>query len=121
MKTMANKDRYTPEKIANALRKNAGFITFTASALGCTRKTIYNYIEKYPELKEVIEDIRESMDDIAEAALIKNIKEGSTQEIIYYHKRRLPHRGYGDSTNIDITSNNEPIKININLGDGDNS
>ncbi|QDP49439.1 MAG: hypothetical protein Unbinned2716contig1000_20 [Prokaryotic dsDNA virus sp.] len=118
---MANKDRFTPEKIADALRKNAGLISLTATALNCTRKTIYNYIEKFPELQEVLEDIRESMDDIAEAALLKNIKEGSTQEILYYHKRRLGHRGYGDNKQIDITSNNEPIKINIDLGDGDNS
>ena len=118
---MANKEKFTPDRIAEALKKNAGFITFTAAALNCTRKTIYNYIEKYPELKDVIEDIRESMDDIAEAALIKNIKEGSTQEILYYHKRRLGHRGYGDNHSIDITSNNEPIKINIDLGDGNNS
>ena len=118
---MANTDKFTLPQITDALRKSGGFITFTANALGCTRKTVYNYIDRYPELKEVCEDIRESYDDIGEAALLKNVKAGMTSETLHFAKTRLAHRGYGLKSNIDITSNNEPIKININLGDGDNS
>ena len=81
---MANKNKYTLEQIKDAINKAGGFITIACKSLGCTRKTIYNYIEKYPELKEVVSDIREHYLDIAEHSLIQKVKDGNTPELLFY-------------------------------------
>ena len=117
---MANKDKYTVSQIKDALEKAGGFMSVTAEMLGCTRKTIYNYLDRYPELKEVCEDIREKYLDMGESELLKKIKKGSTPELIFFLKTRGKSRGYVEKQELDISSGNEPIKININL-DGDNS
>lgn len=117
---MANKDRYTIEQVKQALESGGGFLSVAAETLGCTRKTIYNYLDKYPQLKEVCEDIRERYLDLGESELIKKIKKGSTPELIFFLKTRGKGRGYVEKQELDISSGNEPIKININL-DGDNS
>jgi hypothetical protein len=117
---MANKDKFTVKQVKEALEKAGGFLSIASESLGCTRKTIYNYLDRYSELKEVCEDIRERYLDIGENELLKKIKKGSTPELIFFLKTRGKSRGYVEKQELDISSGNEPIKININL-DGDNS
>tara|TARA_R110002020_G_scaffold130044_1_gene291051 strand:+ start:1430 stop:1786 length:357 start_codon:yes stop_codon:yes gene_type:complete len=118
---MANKERFTVNQMKEALEKAGGFLSVAAEMLGCTRKTIYNYLDRYSELKEVCEDIREKYLDLGENELIKKIKKGSTPELIFFLKTRGKHRGYVEKQELDISSGNEPIKININLDGGDNT
>lgn len=112
---MANKNRYTEEQIKDALTKAGGFISIACKSLGCTRKTIYNYIDKFPELKDIVTDIREQYLDIAEAALIKNVKDGKSSDIKYFLNTQGKKRGYVERSELDLTSGDEPIKININI------
>ena len=112
---MANKNRYTQEQIKDAIIKAGGFISIACKSLDCTRKTIYNYMDKYPELKEVVIDIREQYLDVAEAALIKNVKDGKSSDIKYFLNTQGKKRGYIEKSELDITSGEEPIKINIKI------
>ena len=66
--------KFTEDQIAKALIKSAT-VTGAAQILGCTRKTIYDYMKKYPDLKDAIHDAREQMLDVAETALMSNIKD----------------------------------------------
>tara|TARA_R110002051_G_scaffold22744_1_gene58447 strand:- start:100 stop:453 length:354 start_codon:yes stop_codon:yes gene_type:complete len=112
---MANKNKYTEEQIKDAVTKAGGFISIACKSLNCTRKTIYNYMDKYPELKEVVVDIREQYLDVAEAALIKNVKDGRSSDIKYFLNTQGKKRGYVEKSELDITSGDEPIKINIKI------
>ena len=106
---MANKDKYTLEQVKEAIIKAGGFISIACKSLGCTRKTIYNYLDKYPELKEQVSDIREHYLDIAEASLIQKVKDGKTPELIFYLKTQGKKRGYTERSDIDITSGGKSI------------
>ena len=112
---MPNKNRYTEEQIKDALTKAGGFISMACKSLGCTRKTIYNYLDKFPELKDVVVDIREQYLDIAEAALIKNVKDGKSSDIKYFLNTQGKKRGYVERSELDLSSGDEPIKINVNI------
>ena len=116
---MANTNRYTKEQIKDAITKAGGFISIACKSLSCTRKTIYNYLDKYPELKDVVNDIREQYLDIAEASLIKKVKDGATAELIFYLKTQGRKRGYWEKQQMDMTTDDEPIQINIKLTDED--
>ena len=113
---MANKNKYSLEQIKDAITKAGGFITIACKSLGCTRKTIYNYLEKYPELKEVVADIREHYLDIAEASLIQKVKDGNTPELLFYLKTQGKKRGYVEKQQIDLSSGDDQInKIEIEI------
>ena len=60
---------------------------------------------------------------MAEAALISNVKDKDRISVIFYNKTRNKNRGYVEKQQVDITTNDQPIKININLDEdvGDNS
>jgi hypothetical protein len=110
---MPNKNRYTEEQIKNALSKAGGFISMACKSLGCTRKTIYNYIDKFPELKDIVTDIREQYLDIAEAALIKNVKDGKSGDIKYFLNTQGKKRGYVEKNQLDITSGDKVINMPV--------
>ena len=112
---MPNKNKYTEEQIKDALVKAGGFISIACKSLGCTRKTIYNYMDKFPELKDVVKDIREQYLDIAEAALIKNVKDGKSSDIKYFLNTQGKKRGYVEKQEFDITSGEKPIEIRVNI------
>tara|TARA_R110000765_G_scaffold54082_3_gene108065 strand:- start:1138 stop:1497 length:360 start_codon:yes stop_codon:yes gene_type:complete len=113
---MANKNKFTEEQIKDAITKAGGFITIACKSLGCTRKTIYNYIDKYPELKEVVTDIREHYLDIAEASLIQKVKDGHTPELLFFLKTQGKNRGYIEKQQLDLSSGDNKInKIEIEI------
>jgi len=112
---MANKDKYSIKQVEEALNKSGGFISMACKLLDCTRQTIHNYLTKYPELKERLNDIHATYDDIIEAKLIEKAKRGDTRELLWYttHKNSFKDRGYNNKQELDITSNDEKIQINI--------
>lgn len=113
---MANQNRYTKDQIAEALDKAGGFVSHACRLLDCTRKTLYNYINKYPELKEIRKDIRESYLDIAESKLMQKVRDGATPELLFYLKTQGKARGYIEKSQLDLTSGDEQInKIEIEI------
>ena len=56
---MAEK-KYTVDQVAGALREGNGILSVAAKILGCHRNTIYNYLEDHPELKDIVEECRET-------------------------------------------------------------
>ena len=55
--------------------------------------------------------------DFAESSLKKQIKDGNTTATTFFLRTRGRKRGYNEKQEIDLTSGDERIKININLGD----
>ncbi len=88
------KQTYTIEEIKKAFDVSMGFISRVAKALKCDTKTVYNYLNRYPELKEYRKEIEESTLDFAENALVKLIGSGNIAAIIFYLKTKGRHRGY---------------------------
>lgn len=86
--------RYTAAEVAEAITKSHGLITSTAKLLGCSRTTVYTYINRHPTLQRALEDAREEMKDYAEAALFRLIKRGNVAANIFYLKTQAQDRGY---------------------------
>lgn len=84
----------TVEQIANALTKKAGNITQTAKALGVTREAIHKRVKADEELQAIVTDAREALTDVAESALLKQVKLGNIAAIIFTLKTQGKARGY---------------------------
>lgn len=84
----------TKERVAEALRKNAGVQAAAARALGVTRQAIQNWLRDHPELREVIAENDETLLDLAESNLIKALKNGEKWATRYMLDTKGKVRGY---------------------------
>ncbi len=91
---MANKDKFSIEKVELALRESAGLNSVAAQKLKCSPSTIANYLAKSSKLRKAKEESQYGTLDMAEAAIIKQIQEGNTAAIIFYLKTKGKERGY---------------------------
>ena len=85
---------YQTESIIKALHATRGRIYLAADQLGCDPQTIYNRMEKEPELAEVIRAERERRIDIAETALDRAVIEGEAWAVCFTLKCLAKDRGY---------------------------
>lgn len=90
--------QYTKEQIITALRANKGMTTLAADQLHCSPQTIYNWIERSPDVKAVINAEREKVLDVAEVALMGAIGRKEGWAIAFALKTIGKKRGYIERT-----------------------
>ncbi len=101
--------RLTIDQIEAALKAKAGNISEAAKALGVSRTTFYRRIENSPHLQEMLTDSRESLVDIAESALLREVINGNITAIIFALKTQGKSRGYVER--IEHVFPNVPLEI----------
>lgn len=85
---------YTAEVIIRAIQAAKGNVSAAARALGCTRQTLANYVNKYPTVKQTLDDEREAMLDNAESSLHRAILNGEGWAVCFTLKTIGRNRGY---------------------------
>ena len=108
--------RYKAQQVADAITQAKGFVTYAAQILGCDRSTVHNYINKYPECKDALQDARHSMLDNAELQLLRQINEGNMTAIIFTLKTIGKHRGYVERHDIGLALSPEVQAMAQQLG-----
>ena len=111
---MGRKDSYTAEQMADAIRESNGIMAVAARRLGCSRSTVSNYINRYATVKAAYEESRETLLDMTEGELFKQIKEGNTTAIIFTLKTIGKHRGYVERQEV---TGRDGGKIRVTLTD----
>jgi len=91
---MARTKKYSIKNVEKALIASGGFKSEAARKLGCSTRTIYNYINKDEKLKDLIWDIEEQYLDLAEANIIKRLRDGDFEASKFYLERKGRSRGY---------------------------
>ncbi len=104
--------KYTVDQVAEALRKGDGILSVAAEILGCHRNTIYNYLEDDPELKDLLEECRETLVDEAEKILLKKVKEGDIRCVMFVLRTLGRHRGYSSHSGY---AEEEPAKSDFDF------
>lgn len=95
---MAYKDgsrqKVSEEEIERALRECNGFVSNAARMLKVNRRTLFNYFQHSPRLKEVLEEERGVFLDIAELKLLELVRAGKERPLIFFLRTKGKHRGY---------------------------
>jgi len=87
--------KYTKQQMADALRHTKGQITLAARHLGCAYNTMRAYIDKYPELDDIMKEETAKMGDEVENALYDEaVNKRNTAALIFLAKTKFKHRGY---------------------------
>lgn len=86
--------RYTDKEILKALKSTNGMIYLAAKALGCEPSTIYRRMEKSKAVKDVVEDSRGELLDMAETSLKSAVLAKEGWAVCFALKTIGKHRGY---------------------------
>jgi hypothetical protein len=86
--------QFSPKTMITTLRAHHGLLSLAADALGCSRSTVYRYVEAYPEVAAVVEEERERLVDRAEDALYFHLQERSPWAISLVLRTLGRRRGY---------------------------
>jgi len=99
-------------RLLAALRRSYGIVSYACEAVGCSRKTFYQYYKSDEKFKQAADETEDAGIDHAVKQLHKNIDKGKEASLIFYLKCRGRRRGYnerGEDTQmiINITSSSE--------------
>lgn len=111
---MSSEEKFAPEQIIEALRASKGMVYIAADALGCTAKTVYNYIERYPEVKEARKAARGRTLDVGELKLFNAVERDEAWAIAFLLKTLGKERGYTERQEVSSDGN---ITIKVIYGD----
>jgi hypothetical protein len=87
-------EQYDIDTVGEVLRQTAGIASAAAIKLGCSSRTVRNYLARHPQLREIQLDCVEDMLDLSETKLIQNIKSGKEASVFFYLKTKGKERGY---------------------------
>ncbi len=91
---MGRKLEYTAKEVAEALRAAKGMVYVAADRLGCSYRTVYNYIDRFKTVADEIEHQEGFITDTAEIKLVQAIHNGEAWAIKYRLATKGRNRGY---------------------------
>ena len=118
----ARGEKFAPARIAETLRSTRGMITAAARKLKCSTQTIYNYMERYPALRQVAKDEFEALGDAVELTLAdealgafdkdgKRVRDPNITATIFLAKTKYKSRGFVERSEV-LNVNVDPALIN---------
>lgn len=88
------------------------YIKDIAAMMGVCVTTVYDWMNKNPEIAAAIKKGRDKSIDMVENALFQSAINGNVTAMIFYLKNRAPER-YKDRVDNNINTNNMDIKLKI--------
>jgi len=92
--------KYTAQEFIDAIAGTGGIVSAIARKVGCDWNTAKKYIDTYPTVRAAYDAECEAMLDLAESTVLKNIKDGDTQDAKWYLTKKGKRRGYGDAVEV---------------------
>tara|TARA_R100001443_G_C3347314_1_gene175930 strand:+ start:74 stop:427 length:354 start_codon:yes stop_codon:yes gene_type:complete len=103
------------ESLLNALEKSLGVVTVACNSADVPRSTYYKWLKEDEEFAKAVKEIENIALDFGESQLHKQIGDGSTSATIFFLKTKGKKRGYIERSELDLSSGDEPIKINVKI------
>ena len=103
------------EAILKALENSLGVVTVACKKADIPRSTYYKWLKEDKDFAKDVKEIENIALDFAESQLHTQMKDGSTSATIFYLKTKGKKRGYVERSELDLTSGDEPVKINVNI------
>lgn len=105
--------KYTAQDFIDAIPGTGGIISAIARKVGCDWATANKWVQEFPTVKRAYDAECETMLDLAESTVLKNIKDGDTSDAKWYLTKKGKRRGYGDSVDVTATIDAD-LRIVIN-------
>ena len=109
-----NRTKINKERLLKALESSLGVITTALKSCDLSRTNFYKWLKEDEEFKAQVEEIENIQQDFIKSKYYECVKDKVPSVVIHAAKTRL---GWNETNKLDITSDEQRIKININLGD----
>ena len=109
-----NRTQINKERMLKALESSLGVITTALKATDLSRTNFYKWLKEDEDFAKSVEEIESIQQDFIKSKYYECVKDKVPSVVIHAAKTRL---GWNETNKIDLTSGDEKIKININLGD----
>ena len=103
------------EAMLQALENSLGVVTVACKQVDIPRSTYYKWLKEDEDFARAVKDIENIALDFGESQLHSQMKDGNTSATIFFLKTKGKKRGYVERSELDLTSGDEPIKINVNI------
>jgi len=92
-----------------------GVVTVACKQTDIPRSTYYKWLKEDEQFAKAVKDIENIALDFGESQLHSQMKDGNTSATIFFLKTKGKKRGYVERSELDLTSGDEPVKINVNI------
>jgi hypothetical protein len=107
------------EDFLAAYELKANNVSLACKSIGIGRSTYYVWMTTDPAFADAIKECREGMVDMAETALLNQMRGGNLTAIIFYLKTQAKDRGYVERQELTGAIGTESIKVTIVDGSTD--
>ncbi len=105
---MAGKAKFSRQAVRRAIvgdpetkmASSRGVKSTICARLMCSRQTLDNYLEKYPELQKLVNDERETIVDLAENKLLAALNRDDMRAILFVLETMGKGRGWSKRTEV---------------------
>lgn len=91
---------FQKERFELAIKDSMGIKTAIAQRVGCSRGTVENALERWPDLQALIDDERSSIIDLAETKLMQQVTGGELRAILFTLETLGKDRGWTKRTEV---------------------
>ena len=109
-----NRTQINKERMLKALESSLGVITTALKATNLSRTNFYKWLKEDEEFKAKVEEIENIQKDFIKSKYYECVKDKVPSVVIHAAKTRL---GWNETNKLDITSDEQRIKINIDLSE----
>jgi hypothetical protein len=112
---MNNITKHTLENVIKAFEGTGGIIARVAEKLNVTNQTVFNYMNRWPELDEVRQKERSSMFTNLENVVYTSALNGKTEDAKWLLSK-LDRANFGDKTDVNIISSGNVQSLSDVIG-----
>ncbi len=95
-----------------ALESSLGVVTTALKSCQLSRTNFYKWMKEDEEFKANVEEIENISKDFIKSKYYECVKDKIPSVVIHAAKTKL---GWNETNKVDLTSGDEPIKINVNI------
>jgi hypothetical protein len=109
-----NRTQINKKRMLQALEKSLGVVTTALKATELSRTNYYKWLKEDENFAKDVADIQNIANDFIKSKYYECVKDKVPSVVLHAAKTQL---GWNETNKLDITSDEQRIKININLGD----
>ena len=118
-KSSKTRSKYTVSDFKEAIKDCNGNKSLVRRRLKCSSQTLYVYLEKYPELKRLIEIegdyYKSSLLDLARVKLYKDVLAGKPYAITLVIRTLGKDEGFAERKELTTPDGQQPFQLNVTI------
>ena len=107
-----NRTKINKKMMLQALENTLGVVTTALKSTGLSRTNYYKWLKEDEEFAKEVKEIDVISKDFIKSKYYECVKDKVPSVVIHAAKTQL---GWNEMNKLDVTSGEEPIKININI------